>query len=824
MGISAHLSFETLSALADGELDQSERRAAAQHLRACERCAAEFASFGRLDTALSAPATVDCPTALSFLSAQHDRELTLDEELIAESHVADCATCRKTSARWNRLDSILAALPSAQPSRVVDHAIAALAGSARGGRPTFGRGLVSGVAIRAAVAVALVVAVAVMGIQQPQSARAPISPEIVTALQPLPPIAPTQVIVASAQQALFNPRTNTLYLAYPDAGRVGALNATTLIDVASIDVGGRPTTLALNQQANTVLVLDPSQKLLSEIDGNTNTLIGQTPIDVTGTPTTLQVDPANGRILIAVAEPATPQSASPSGAVVVLNSSSKKLETTNAVAVAPRQVVADPKGDRALLVSSDVVTVVDATTYKPVDQLPGGIGAAFSAKSDTVAVLASTGSGARVTLVGDENASLTLLGSPVAIIARPEGGYAVLTDETLNGRITEIAADGTPGRAVSVALVGRELSYNASFGVYTVAGTGGIAIATIAGQVALSTAGPASNAQAPTGPATANTKPSASPATQSRVTAGPSHANPERRPPLPESATLAWPGIYRLDLVDRGAPVVVGRGRAGHMWFVDSTNRLTSLDAATGRAFTISELPRDARIRSIEVGSEYVYAIDVAASRVYIVALASEKVSSIRLPFVKSSDAVTVTPDDVLWFAVADQILRLDPRTEQVEAAPIGQHTVGAMTADSAGRVWFSDEATQKLGLYDRRNHSVVELSLPRSGAVTSMAVDSSGTLVVGTDAGEIFAIQGGALIESAQVGRPVVQVALDPTGNAWYLSEDARQVTLAAARIRATPRVMPASVVGVWFDAGGNAWLPDRTSSGFFIAVPGAR
>src|SRR5439155_1512268 len=110
--------------------------------------------------------------------------------------------------------------------------------------------------------------------------------------------------------------------------------------------------------------------------------------------------------------------------------------------------------------------------------------------------------------------------------------------------------------------------------------------------------------------------------------------------------------------------------------------------------------------------------------------------SSIRLPFVKSSDAVTVTPDDVLWFAVADQILRLDPRTEQVEAAPIGQHTVGAMTADSAGRVWFSDEATQKLGLYDRRNHSVVE----------------------------------------------------------------------------------------VWFDAGGNAWLPDRTSSGFFIAVPGAR
>src|SRR5438552_1078454 len=603
VGISAHLSFETLSALADGELDQAERRVAGQHLRACERCAAELASVGRLDSALAAPMPVDCPTALSFLSAQHDRELTVDEELIADAHVAACATCRASARAWGPLDVTLAALPGAQPSHAVDQAVLALAGRTRGGRPTFGRGLVRGVAVRAAVAVALVVAVAVAGIQQPGREPASQSPESAQQPAPLPPITQRQAIVAAAQQVVLNPRTNTYFVAYPDSGKVNDVSAVDLGDIASIEVGGSPTALALNEQANTVLVLDPSQKLLSEIDGNTNTLIGQTPIDVTGTPTTLQVDPANGRILLAGAEPATPQSASPSGAVVVLNSSSKKLETTNAVAVAPRQVVADPKGDSALLVSSAVVTVVDATTYKPVDQLPGGIGAAFSAKSDTVAVLASTGTGARVTLVGDENASLTLLGSPVAIIARPEGGYAVLTDETLNGRITEIAADGTPGRAVSVALVGRELSYNASFGVYTVAGTGGIAIATIAGQVALSTAGPASNAQTPTGPATANTKASASPATQSRVTAGPSHANPERRPPLPESATLAWPGIYRLDPVDRRAPVVVGRGRAGHMWFVDSTNRLTSLDAATGRAFTISELPRDARIRSIEVGS-----------------------------------------------------------------------------------------------------------------------------------------------------------------------------------------------------------------------------
>src|SRR5207244_8615519 len=108
----------------------------------------------------------DCPTALSFLSAQHDRELTVDEELIADAHVAACATCRASARAWGPLDVTLAALPGAQPSHVVDQAVLALAGRARGGRPTFGRGLVRGVAVRDAVAVALVVAFEVAWLYQ----------------------------------------------------------------------------------------------------------------------------------------------------------------------------------------------------------------------------------------------------------------------------------------------------------------------------------------------------------------------------------------------------------------------------------------------------------------------------------------------------------------------------------------------------------------------------------------------------------------------------------------------------------------------------------
>jgi streptogramin lyase len=305
----------------------------------------------------------------------------------------------------------------------------------------------------------------------------------------------------------------------------------------------------------------------------------------------------------------------------------------------------------------------------------------------------------------------------------------------------------------------------------------------------------------------------------------PSHnTSTDRQPNLPQGATLAWSGTYRFDLVGRSAPQVVGRGRAGHLWFVDVANQLASLDPATGTAYTIAELPKEARIRSIEVGSSFVYAIDVAASRVYIVALPSEKVTPIGLPFVKSSVAVTVTPDDRLWFAVADQILALDPRDGKVETIPVGDYNVSALASDSAGRVWFADDSRQRIGLYDRANHNVTELSLPRRGGLTSMVVDSTGTLWAGTDASELFAVRNGALVSSAKVKGGVESLVLDSFGAAWYLSGDGQQSSLGQVRAPAAAKTVPATIAGVWFDAKGDAWLADRSSPGFFIAVPEAR
>jgi streptogramin lyase len=281
--------------------------------------------------------------------------------------------------------------------------------------------------------------------------------------------------------------------------------------------------------------------------------------------------------------------------------------------------------------------------------------------------------------------------------------------------------------------------------------------------------------------------------------------------------------VYRFDLVDRSAPVVVGAGRPGHLWFVDAANRLTSLDATTGQAYTISQLPRSAKIRWIEVGAAFVYAVDASAGRVYIVSLPSEKVASLGFTFIASAADVAVTPDDLLWFAVGDQLLRLDPRTGQVAAVDAGAGAIGALAGDSAGRVWFA-VGNDKLGRYDPRSQSIVELSLPRKGSVTSMVVDATGTLIVGTAAGEIFAVQNDSLVSSGRAGKAILQLALDPAGTAWYLSDDGKQLQLSAARLRGASRTLPASVVGIWFDARSNAWLADQSSAGFFIAVPEAR
>jgi streptogramin lyase len=173
---------------------------------------------------------------------------------------------------------------------------------------------------------------------------------------------------------------------------------------------------------------------------------------------------------------------------------------------------------------------------------------------------------------------------------------------------------------------------------------------------------------------------------------------------------------------------------------------------------------------------------------------------------------------------VSDQILTLDPRDGRIEAANVGQSNVSALTADSAGRVWFGDESRKRVGLYDRASGTVTDFAVPFAGTLTSMVVDATGTLWAGTDAGELFAIRNGGLVTTTYVGGAVASLTLDSHGAAWFLTRGSGGATLGQVAFSGAARSVPASVAGVWFDARGDAWLADSGSAGFFIAVAEGR
>src|SRR5207245_7312152 len=186
-------------------------------------------------------------------------------------------------------------------------------------------------------------------------------------------------------QIVFNSRNNTVYVLDVSGAAVDARDPGTNDLKTRIQVGGEPTALALNEVTNRVLVLDSSQKRVTEIDAASNTVVGATSVAVTGTPTSISVDPATNNIVVTTSTK-SPAPGTSAGSVAVINSSTKELETVREFSVAPRLVVPDQQGHRSALVSSDQTQLVDSS-YKILEILPGGVSAAFSKQSDNLAVL-----------------------------------------------------------------------------------------------------------------------------------------------------------------------------------------------------------------------------------------------------------------------------------------------------------------------------------------------------------------------------------------------------------------------------------------------------
>src|SRR2546427_926965 len=469
-----HLSFEELSALFDGELSAQADTSARQHLRECPQCSADSSLSVRRERALRQPPVLSCASALELLSASFDDQASQPERAVAERHLSSCEVCRDEVQLWGTVGYVLRTLPAGRPSARVDQAIARLANPPRRIRiPAF-----PVLAPRLAIAAAAIVAVILSGLPLAQAPGGSDAQQQTS----------DRVIVAAAQQIVYNARNNTLYQLDIPAAAVNALEPGSNDLKAHIPVGGEPIRLTLNEVANTILVLDAVQKRVTEIDAATNTVIGATTVDVTGTPTAINVDNSGKILVTSVSVPAA--SAAPGGTVTVLDSATKQLEVVRDIDVAPRMVVVDPLSNQAVLVSPSITKLVDSS-YKVIATLPGGVAAAFSRRGDGVAVLSATGVDTTINFAGAfAPAALILKGSPRAITALKEGGYLVLLQIDGQGRVVKISPDGRAEGSLSIAVAGSDLLYDEATNFFTVASGGQVESWHVAGTAA--TAGTAS--------------------------------------------------------------------------------------------------------------------------------------------------------------------------------------------------------------------------------------------------------------------------------------------------------------------------------------------
>ena len=799
-----HLSDELLSAHLDGELTPSEAVAAAAHLRTCAGCAETARRYAALDLRLATIPALVCSAALTFVSAQLDGELAGEESTIATAHLAGCAACRANVLRWSVADQAIAALPVARPSARVDAAIAALGREPTGLRLPRIAWPVPAVAVAAALSLLIVFNLS---------------------LGPSGPVGPNTALVAAVQQSVLNPANGTLYVLHPENGTVAALDAATLQPRSVIHVGGKLTALALNQTMNTLLVLDASAKTVTSIDCALNTVTGSTAFTAPGTPTSLQVDQRGNVVVsavVAAASPAPSASPAPAGVLVVLNGGTGQVQIVKQVDVATQVLILEPNGSRALLVSADKTTLVDAATYEPLASAAGGVAAAFAATGDDFAIVSRSADGARVSFARRAG-SILVGGTPRAIAALPDGGFAVLADFGGRGQITLIAPDGSVTATLDAPANARDLAFDAAtrqFAVIAPAGVTNVALPAAIVAVQQPVQNTAPGTPLPTAPTTP--KPSATPTPTPAATEPVAVVAPREHDSLvPSGARSLWPGTYVVSVGTTKRPDrAVGDGT--RIWYVDDANRVNALHPATGELFSqIASLPAEANIGRLATSPNHVYLTDGIAGVLYVLTIDSEQLRAIRLPAVAVATAMVASPDERLWIGTPGSgLVSYDPRTNRVETIAAGQN-VSALASDGLGRIWFASSDRQALDLYDPLSARLTEIAFAHAGSISALAVDRSGAVWVGTNTGQLIAMRNAVIEFTSGLGLAIDSFVLDQNGAAWYVSVGSGDLAYGRATSAAVPRRNPAGSSGPIFDQLGRVWQADRSANGFYVTLP---
>jgi anti-sigma factor RsiW len=813
-----HLSFEELSALFDGELPAQAETAARQHLRDCPQCSAEYSLTVRLERDLRQPPVLSCDTVLEVLSARFDGQANEPDRAAGERHLAACEACRTHVQAWATVGSLLRTLPAGAPSARVDRAIARLANPPRrAGLPAFPR-----LAPRFAIAGAAILAVILSGVPLAQTPGG----------TPATPDAADRVIVAAAQQIVYNAKNNTLYQLDTATASVNALEPGSNEVKARISVGGEPIGLTLNEVANTILVLDAAQKKFTEIDAASNTVISAKTVDAPGTPTSINIDTTGKIVVTSVSTPAA--SADPVGSVSVFDSTTKELETVREIDVAPRMVVVDPLSNQSVLVSSGVTKLVDSS-YKVIGTFPGGVAAAFSRRGDGVAILSPTGADTTINFAGAfAPVSLKLQGSPRAITALKGGGYLVLLDIEGQGRVVKISPDGRAQGSTSIAaVVGGDLLYDEATNFFTVATGRTVASAQVLAEVASASSAPPASAVTTLASPAASSAPSASPTASPGPAGSPNPSAVVAASPAPDVLDKALPlsaGLYSVPLPSGVAPHLIAQS-GSRIWFIDQASTVNVFEMRTGESRKIAKLRSDARVGFWVAGRSFVYGVDPANGQVHVVNIATERIDSYATNVLSPVSAVAVGLDDRLWLALRDAsyLLVFDPRTRGgMDAFDLGDARVSALAIDTVGRVVYSDDLHGRVGILDLARSRVTEVEVPRRGATTALIVDRSGTLWLGTGAGELHWVRGATGKLALNLRTAVTSLWLDQEGRAWFLTPTANGrpgpgYSYASADGGQAARSLPGPAVGLAFDEAGRAFSGDPRGA-FYVATEDGR
>jgi anti-sigma factor RsiW/streptogramin lyase len=820
-----HLSFEELSALFDGELSAQADSAARQHLRACPECSAEYSLNVRLERDLRQPPVLSCDTVLELLSATFDDQASPPDRAVAERHLGACAACRGEVQAWGNVGYLLRTLPAGRPSARVDQSIARLANPPRRGLPAFPR-----LAPRLAIAGAAILAVIIGGLPLAQT------PAPTPARQP----ENERVIVAAAQQIVYNEKNNTFYQLDTAAAVVNALEPITYDVKARIPVGGEPIGLTLNEPANTILVLDAVQKKFTEIDAVSNTVIGSTPVVANGTPTIINVGTSGEINVYSVSTPTA--GTAPVSTVSVLDSTTKQLQTVREIDVAPRMVVVDPLSNQAVLVSREITKLVDSS-YKVIGTLPGGVAAAFSRKGDGLAILSPTGADTTINFAGSyAPTALKLQGSPLAITALKQGGYLVSLQIEGQGRVVKISPDGRAEGSTGVGVAGGDLLYDEATSFFTVASAAG---KVESGQVLVdvsaasatpssappSSASPSASAASLASPTVANSPaPTSLPAPSAEPTKSPSPTPVVVAVPAADvldNARSIAPDLYTASLPSGIKPYLM-TATGTRVWFVDLASRVGTFDMNTGETKIIAKLRADARVGYWVAGRSFVFGVDPASGQVHVVNTVTDSVDSFATNVLSPVSAVAVGHDDRLWLALRDAsyLLAWDPKTRGMDSFDLGDSRVSALAVDRLGRVVYSDDVHSRIGTLDPTTSNLVDMTFSRHGNTTALIVDGSGTLWLGTSTGDLYSVKSDQRGLAFNVRRAVSTLALDRSGRAWYLAPIPNGIPgfgYAPVDGSEPVRSIPGPATGLAFSESGRAFSADPRGA-FYVAAEAGR